>query len=58
LNQVVQQNAGATEEIASTAEELSSQAEQLKTTIAFFKVSEAGAARPQLSGRTAGREQG
>jgi methyl-accepting chemotaxis protein len=33
---VIQQNAGATEEMASTTEELSSQAEQLKATIAFF----------------------
>jgi len=57
LNQVVQQNAGATEEIASTAEELSSQAEQLKTTIAFFRVADAGAERPRLPGASAGKEQ-
>ena len=36
--QVVQQNAGAAEEMSSTAEELSSQAEQLQETISFFKV--------------------
>jgi methyl-accepting chemotaxis protein len=35
---VIQQNAGAAEEMSSTAEELSSQSEQLQTTIAFFKV--------------------
>jgi methyl-accepting chemotaxis protein len=42
LDQVIQQNAGASEEMASTAEELSSQAEQLQSTIAFFKVDNAG----------------
>ena len=53
LNQVVQQNAGATEEMASTAEELSSQAEQLQSTVAFFKVDEAGG---QAMQRTAAAE--
>ncbi|HUJ16566.1 MAG TPA: methyl-accepting chemotaxis protein [Nitrospirota bacterium] len=42
LNQVIQQNAGASEEMASTAEELSSQAEGLQTIISFFKVDDAG----------------
>ena len=42
LDQVIQQNAGASEEMSSTAEELSSQAEQLQSTIAFFKVDDAG----------------
>jgi methyl-accepting chemotaxis protein len=55
---VVQQNAGATEEIASTAEELASQAEQLKNTIAFFKVAEAGSEARLLPGKITGREQG
>jgi methyl-accepting chemotaxis protein len=40
LNQVIQQNAGAAEEMSSTAEELSSQAEQLQSTISFFRVAE------------------
>jgi len=35
---VIQQNAGASEEMASTAEELASQAEQLQGTIAFFRI--------------------
>jgi methyl-accepting chemotaxis protein len=38
MNVVVQQNAGAAEEMASTAEELSSQATQLQDAIAYFKV--------------------
>ena len=45
LNQVIQQNAGAAEEMSSTAEELSSQAEQLQSSIAFFRVAEAGSIR-------------
>jgi len=39
---VIQQNAGAAEEMSSTAEELSSQAEQLQSTISFFKTSDNG----------------
>jgi methyl-accepting chemotaxis protein len=39
---VIQQNAGAAEEMSSTSEELASQAEQLQSTIAFFKTSERG----------------
>ena len=42
LDQVIQQNAAASEEMASTAEELSSQAEVLQSSIAFFKVDDAG----------------
>jgi len=38
LDKVVQSNAGASEEMASTAEELSSQAQQLQTSISFFKI--------------------
>ncbi len=38
LDRVVQQNAGASEEMASTAEELSSQAQLLQSTISFFKI--------------------
>jgi methyl-accepting chemotaxis protein len=37
LDQVIQQNAGASQELASTADDLSSQAEVLQTSIAFFK---------------------
>jgi methyl-accepting chemotaxis protein len=48
LDQVIQQNSAAAEETASTAEELSSQAEVLQSTIAFFKVDDAG--RVQASG--------
>jgi methyl-accepting chemotaxis protein len=42
---VIQQNAGAAEQMSSTAEELSSQAEQLQSNIAFFKVRTTGSAR-------------
>jgi methyl-accepting chemotaxis protein len=38
LNQIVQQNAAASEELATSAEELASQAEQLKEMMSFFKV--------------------
>ncbi len=38
LDKVVQSNAGASEEMASTAEELSSQAQQLQSSISFFKI--------------------
>jgi methyl-accepting chemotaxis protein len=38
LDTVIQQNAGASEEIAGMAEELSSQAEQLTQTVSFFKI--------------------
>jgi len=42
LDKVVQSNAGASEEMASTAEELSSQAQQLQSTISFFKIDDSG----------------
>jgi len=38
LNQITQQNASSSEELAATAEEMSSQAEQLQQTMSFFKV--------------------
>ena len=38
LNQITQQNASASEELAATAEEMSGQAEQLQQTMGFFKV--------------------
>lgn len=38
LNQIVQQNAAASEELATSAEELASQAEQLKEMMSFFKI--------------------
>jgi len=52
---VIQQNAGAAEEMSSTAEELSSQAEQLQNAVAFFTVvdadgSQAGGAQPSSTG--------
>ncbi|MEI9972944.1 MAG: methyl-accepting chemotaxis protein [Ignavibacteriota bacterium] len=40
LDQVIQQNSAASEEMASTSEELSSQAEVLQSTIGFFKTGE------------------
>ncbi len=45
LDQVVQQNASASEEMASTAEELSAQSVQLQETMRFFKVRQAGRTR-------------
>jgi methyl-accepting chemotaxis protein len=38
MNQITQQNASASEELAATAEEMSGQAGQLQETISFFKV--------------------
>jgi methyl-accepting chemotaxis protein len=49
---VIQQNAGAAEEMSSTAEELSSQAEQLQGTVAFFKVDENGHNGPKRAAVT------
>jgi methyl-accepting chemotaxis protein len=48
---VIQQNAAASEEMASTAEELSGQAEVLQSTIAFFKIGDAHQARSALVGK-------
>jgi methyl-accepting chemotaxis protein len=38
LNQVTQQNAAASEELATSSEELSSQADQLKENISYFTI--------------------
>ena len=42
LDKVTQQNASASEEMSATSEELAAQAEELQTSIAFFKVDNAG----------------
>jgi methyl-accepting chemotaxis protein len=42
LDKVGQQNASASEQVSSTSEELASQAEQLQSTIAFFRIDQAG----------------
>jgi methyl-accepting chemotaxis protein len=47
LDQVIQQNSSASEEMAAGAEELSNQAEVLQLAIAFFKVGDLGAERPE-----------
>ena len=53
LDQVLQSNAAASEELAATSEELAAHAAQLKETSGFFKVE--GAARTRLAGsQTAG----
>ncbi|WP_242012231.1 methyl-accepting chemotaxis protein [Pseudodesulfovibrio cashew] len=46
LDKVIQQNASASEEVASTAEELSGQAVQLQESIRFFKLDGYGGAMP------------
>jgi methyl-accepting chemotaxis protein len=38
LNQVTQQNASASEQLAATAEEMGTQAEQLQQTMTFFQL--------------------
>lgn len=40
LNQVIQQNAAASEELASSSDELAYQAEQFRDMIGFFKIGE------------------
>ncbi|MBB4097618.1 methyl-accepting chemotaxis protein [Sphingomonas kyeonggiensis] len=40
LDQVTQQNAGASEEISTTSEELAAQAEELQASIAYFRIDE------------------
>jgi methyl-accepting chemotaxis protein len=42
LDKVTQQNAGASEEMSATSEELAAQAEELQTSIAFFRIDNAG----------------
>jgi methyl-accepting chemotaxis protein len=50
LDQVTQQNAAASEQVSATSEELTSQAEQLQTTIAYFKIDEAGPSAQAIDG--------
>jgi methyl-accepting chemotaxis protein len=50
LDQVTQQNAAASEQVSATSEELTSQAEQLQTTIAYFKIDDAGSSAPAIDG--------
>jgi methyl-accepting chemotaxis protein len=54
LNTSTQQNASASEELSATAEELSSQAAQLQEMMAFFRLSDGGAAA--APGRRAGTD--
>jgi methyl-accepting chemotaxis protein len=48
LNEVIQHNASAAEEMAATSEELSSQADQLLGTVAYFKAEQAGGPARQM----------
>ena len=48
LNQVTQQNASSSEELAATSEAMSSQAEQLQQAMSFFTLEEGGASPPQV----------
>jgi methyl-accepting chemotaxis protein len=50
LDQVTQQNAAASEQVSATSEELTSQAEQLQSTIAFFKIEDAGSSAHAIDG--------
>jgi methyl-accepting chemotaxis protein len=50
LDQVTQQNAAASEQVSATSEELTSQAEQLQSTIAYFKLDEAGSSARVIDG--------
>jgi methyl-accepting chemotaxis protein len=53
LDQVIQTNAGASEEMSSTSEELSAQAKLLQEAIAFFKVDGSALQRPSTVGKPA-----
>jgi methyl-accepting chemotaxis protein-2 (aspartate sensor receptor) len=53
LNKATQQNASASEELAATAEEMGGQAGQLQEMMAFFQVSEQGAATARSGGGAA-----
>jgi len=46
LDQVIQLNASASEQMTATADQLSTQAEELQTTIAFFRTDATGSSRP------------
>ncbi len=51
LDKIIQQNAGSSEEIASTSEELSAQAQTLQSTISFFKIGDANQYNVNVSQR-------
>ncbi|WP_207264121.1 methyl-accepting chemotaxis protein [Desulfovibrio sp. Huiquan2017] len=55
LDNVVQSNASASEEMASTAEELSAQAQMLAEAMTFFKVASGGSRASVVARRTAAR---
>ena len=57
LNQITQQNASSSEELAATAEEMSGQAQQLQQLVAFFKIeaSDAGMAARNVKKTAAGQ---
>lgn len=52
LDKVTQQNAGASEEMSATSEELAAQAEELQTSIAFFRIDNAGGRAPAQAAAT------
>ncbi|RTL71344.1 MAG: methyl-accepting chemotaxis protein, partial [Hyphomicrobiales bacterium] len=54
LDKVTQQNASASEEMSATSEELAAQAQELQTSIAFFRVDNAGG-RPASAGNAVRR---
>jgi methyl-accepting chemotaxis protein len=49
LDQVIQSNAGASEQMSATSEELAQQAGQMQGAIGFFRVDDGGRARPGVS---------
>ncbi len=46
MNEITQQNASSSEELAATAEEMTGQAEQLQSLMSFFKIAEDKAFAP------------
>jgi methyl-accepting chemotaxis protein len=51
INEAIQQNAGASEEMSGTSEELAAQAEELQASIAFFRVDNAGRREADHAGK-------
>ena len=55
LDQIIQQNASAAEELASMAEELAGQSETMKNTVGFFKIGQSGRSAPAAKKTRRGR---
>jgi methyl-accepting chemotaxis protein len=57
MNQITQQNASASEQLAATAEEMTSQAEQLMELMGFFNIGQAQTERRSPNRKLTGKPQ-